>query len=114
MISGGAWMATISKSSQAGRCRLMATAPTSSTPGELLDHLLQGAREVLVEGARLHLDEAAKGSQGRARLDLHAASVPPRGLPRLGRAAEPAREGQRNVTTTGAGGNCGRRDACSL
>ena len=31
MISGGAWMATISKSSHAGRCRLMATARTSST-----------------------------------------------------------------------------------
>ena len=52
MISGGAWMATISKSSQAGRCRLMATARTSSTPRELLHDPLEGAGQVLVQGAR--------------------------------------------------------------
>ena len=50
--------------------------PHVEHPGQLLDDLLQGAGQILVEGARLHLDQAAQGAQGGARLDRHDRQCP--------------------------------------
>ena len=90
--------------------------------GELLDDLLQGAREVLVEGARLHLDQPAQGLQGGARLDRHGGQCPtpaPRRLvgqrslrrarrARCGQRTAPGRPG-RSSRPAGSGGRLRRR-----
>ena len=60
MISGGAWMAAISKSSQARPEQVDGDGPHVEHAGDLLDDLLEGAGQVLHEGARLHLDQPAQ------------------------------------------------------
>ena len=50
--------------------------PHVEHPRQLLDDLLQGTREILVQGARLDLDQAAQGAQDGARLDRHDRQCP--------------------------------------
>ena len=85
----------------------MATARTSRTPASLLDDLLERAGQVLVEGARLHLDQPAEGLERGARLLVHGGH--PRTGPRTGQAAvrPSAGRSRRNVTGIGTAGNWG-------
>ena len=50
--------------------------PHVEHPRQLLDNLLQGTREIFVQGARLDLDQAAQGAQDGARLDRHGRQCP--------------------------------------
>ena len=74
--------------------------------GDLLDDLLEGAGQILVEGARLHLDQPAQGPESGARLVVHRVHcshplrrVSPRRTDRAYR---------RKVTRTGSGGELRR------
>ena len=83
--------------------------PHVEHPRQLLDDLLQGAGEVLVQGARLHLDQAAQGPQGGARLDRHDRQCPTRAPRRLeGQKSYAGATTGRKEIGAGAGANTGR------